>query len=98
MTSKPDDFEQRLAATEKIRKLMAMAAGNANQNEAEAFMAGARKLADQYGIDLATLRVVERRSPMTATKWGGMMSAIRRWAPGEDNEDYTKGKRRRDDT
>lgn len=101
-----DAWEERLRATDQIKKLMALAAGNTNQYEAEAAMTKARALANKHGIVLQEIKpdapmsqvdkmAVARRN---AASFGSM---FRKSYTGQDTEDYTKypeeAKRRREE-
>lgn len=49
------DFDEVMKATTRVRKLLALAAGNQNQAEATSAMAMVRRLADRYDIDIHKL-------------------------------------------
>lgn len=98
------EFEEMLRAKTRIRKLMGLAAGNANESESKSAMAMAQRLAQKHGIDMTTLR------PMTAAELGApedKLAAMRRMMaafgpaiskahPGVD-EKALEAERRKDD-
>jgi Protein of unknown function (DUF2786) len=100
-----DAFREQLKARGKIQKLMALAAGNSNPNEARQAMAYARRLGEKHGIDITTMRPAvelspeEKRARFKQTM-GGYFGTIQKAYPGKDDEDYSKyakGRKRDDD-
>jgi len=98
-----DWYIEKLRAATKIRKLLAFAAGNGNANETASAMRAANAIADQYGIDISTLKpVIVSHGPMTDSEklarsrgmFDMMATMIKKNFPGEDTEDYTKGRKK----
>ena len=90
-----DAFREQLKVRAKIQKLMALAAGNSNPNEAKQAMAYARRLGERHNIDLTTLRPAVELSPeeKRARFRHAMIShfgAIAKAYPGKDDEDYSR--------
>lgn len=98
-----DPFLDRIEAMEKARKLLALASGNQNPNEANVAMAMAQRLAEKHQFSLTTMRP---DAPLSESDklakmrnmFGTVGAKIKDFAPGQDTEDYTKyAKDRKDD-
>lgn len=99
-----DAFREQLKVRSKIQKLMALAAGNSNPNEARQAMAYARRLGEKHSIDLTTMRPAvelseEEKRARFKHAMGNFAGAIQNAYPGKDDEDYSqyaKGRKRDD--
>lgn len=96
-----DDFLARIEAMAKARKMLALAAGNSNPGEAENAMRMAQTLATKHGFSLRELRP---DAPMSQSEkmqnmrsmFGTVGGAIKKFAPGQDTEDYSKYREKSD--
>jgi hypothetical protein len=88
----PDAYQLRLKAIGRIRKLLALAQNNPNSHEAEQALGHAKRLAEQHGVDLDTLKTTPppRNVALPPDTMRGMVGAISRAYPGIDNEDYSQ--------
>ena len=62
MTTQTKMSPAALAAIEKVKKLLALATGNANEHEAEAAMAAAQRMLEAHNLDMSTLASTKRGS------------------------------------
>lgn len=98
------EFEEMLKAKTRIRKLMGLAAGNANEAESKSAMAMARRLAEKHGIDMhglqpltdAELKTPEDKLAAMRRMMAAFGPAISKAHPGVD-EKALEEERRKDD-
>ena len=93
----PNWDERKIKATGRIRKLLALATSNPNENEAKLAMERATKLAEEHGINISDIRpdikvamTKDQQKKQGFAAMDRMFGTIKKQYPGVDNEDYSK--------